>query len=228
MPDFIPRTESQLIPWFQNFATKLATHGPTVGVTAGEITQAADDSTMVQRVVNGRQVKFTDSLEWTSFKDLVLHSPANTPLPAEPTTGTITPAAPAGAEAAIIARTRALAARIKAHPSYVEAMGKDLGIVVSADLTPPSAPALECVPESDFAVRIKFSMGGFPMLEIQSKRGAETVFTPLAFDTNSPYVDSRAPLTPNTPEVRTYRARFREDDQPVGDWSQEASVTARV
>jgi len=35
------------------------------------------------------------------------------------------------------------------------------------------------------------------------------------------------PLAPGQPEVRQYRARWRDDDSPVGDWSDIVQVTAQ-
>lgn len=35
-------------------------------------------------------------------------------------------------------------------------------------------------------------------------------------------------LVPNTPEVRQYRARFKDNDLPVGDWSDVISVTVQA
>jgi len=40
-------------------------------------------------------------------------------------------------------------------------------------------------------------------------------------------LDARPPLVPGQPEVRQYRARCRDDDQPFGDWSDIVQVTAR-
>jgi len=40
--------------------------------------------------------------------------------------------------------------------------------------------------------------------------------TLLAYDTNSAYLDARAPLVAAQPQVRQYRARYRDDDHPVG------------
>jgi len=40
-------------------------------------------------------------------------------------------------------------------------------------------------------------------------------------------LDARAPLDPAQPEIRQYRARWRDDDQPFGDRSDIVQVTAR-
>jgi hypothetical protein len=49
-----------------------------------------------------------------------------------------------------------------------------------------------------------------------------------AYKDNSPYLDGRAPLVANQPEQRRYRARFVDDDLPVGDWSDVVEVTGRA
>ncbi|MCG3138140.1 MAG: hypothetical protein HJJLKODD_02000 [Phycisphaerae bacterium] len=78
---------------------------------------------------------------------------------------------------------------------------------------------LKAAEETGFAVKLTFAMRGHDQIEIHSQRSAETTWASLAFDTNSPYLDARAPLVANQPEVLRYRARYRDDDQPVGDWS---------
>lgn len=82
-------------------------------------------------------------------------------------------------------------------------------------------------PETDFAVRLTFAMRGHDQLEIQSQRAAEAAWSSLAFDTNSPYIDGREPLVAGQPEQRRYRARYVDNDVPVGDWSDTVKVTAR-
>ncbi|MEX2242570.1 MAG: hypothetical protein WD716_01860 [Fimbriimonadaceae bacterium] len=59
-------------------------------------------------------------------------------------------------------------------------------------------------------------------------RASETEWTLITVDTNNPYVDGRPPLVPNTPELRQYRARYRDNDLPVGDWSDTVSATAQA
>lgn len=56
---------------------------------------------------------------------------------------------------------------------------------------------------------------------------AEPDFSPLAYDTNSGYLDARAPLVAGQPELCHDKARYRDDDSPVDDWSDIVEVTAR-
>ena len=64
-------------------------------------------------------------------------------------------------------------------------------------------------------------------IEIHSKRGVEPDFSLLPVDTNNPYLDARAPLVAGVPEVREYKARYRDNDVPTGTWSAIVSVTAQ-
>ncbi len=95
---------------------------------------------------------------------------------------------------------------------------------------PPAIPkpVLNGLAETGFVIRLTFAMLGHDQIEIYSKRGAEVDWTIITVDSNSPYVDGRAPLVANTPEVRQYRARFKDNDFPIGEWSDVISVTAQA
>lgn len=227
MPDYIPTSEGDLIVWFKDHATGVATHGATVGLSAAEITQANTDSDVVSHGVQGRSLHESKKQEFTAYKDILLYATLNTPLPTTPVPPAVG-ALPAGSLSACIARARQRAERIKSHPAYTTAIGEDCRIVAPAGGTAGSAnPVLTAVAQTDFAVRLTFAMRGHDQLEIHSQRAAETAWASLAFDTNSPYTDGRAPLVPNQPEQRRYRARYVDDDTPVGDWSDIVETTAK-
>jgi hypothetical protein len=58
-----------------------------------------------------------------------------------------------------------------------------------------------------------------------TKRAAETAWTYLAFDSVSPYIDTRPPLVANQAEQRRYRMRYRDADVPIGEFSDTLTVT---
>jgi hypothetical protein len=226
MPDYIPTDEPALVIWFTDHALAVATHGATVGLSAAEITQAATDDKTVGHAVTGRSLYNSKAQEFTAYKDILLHAPLNAPLPttpAAPVVGTLL----AGALASCVARARQRAERIKAHPAYTVAIGEDCRIIAPVAGPGPTQPTLSAVALTEFAVRLRFAMRGHDQLEIQSQRAADVAWASLAFDTNSPYIDGRAPLAANQPEQRRYRARFVDNDLPVGDWSDIVEVTAR-
>lgn len=47
----------------------------------------------------------------------------------------------------------------------------------------------------------------------------------LGTDNFSPYVDTRTPQEPNRAEVREYRLRYLDRDEPVGDYSDIIAVS---
>jgi hypothetical protein len=73
-------------------------------------------------------------------------------------------------------------------------------------------------------VTLGFAKQGYTGVEIRCKRGAETAFSFLARDTESPYVDTRANLAA-APETRYYQAQFLQKDALVGQWSDVLVVT---
>lgn len=228
MPDYVKTNEGDLVIQLNDHAAGVATHGATVGLSAAEITQAAADAATATHAVNGQSLYQSKSQEWTEYKALLLYGPINTPLPGTPVPPVVGVLG-LGALAAIVARFRQRAERIKAHPNYTPAIGEDCRIVAPAP-GPPGIPKPELVgvAETAFAVRLTFAMLGHDQIEIYRKRGSETEWTLITVDTNSPYVDGSPPLVPNTPEVRQYRARYKDNDLPVGDWSDVVSVTAQA
>jgi len=224
--DYLPSKLSDLMVWFANFASKIGGYASTLGLTPAEVTQVQTDNTVVQLVINGAEIRKADYQEWVAFRDLVLHAPLGTPMPSVPTPGNVG-AIPNGAAAAIIPRTRALVQRLKAHPNYTRAIGEDLGIEPPTS-APPDRPTLKARSETAFRVRLTFTMHRYPMIEIQSRRGDETAFTTIAYDTSSPYIDGREPLEAGRAETREYRARYMDrDNQPIGDWSDIVSAVAK-
>lgn len=215
MADYVKRNEAELVIQLNDHAAGVATHGATVGLNAGDITEAATDATATSHAVNGQSLYESKSQEWTEYKAILLYADINTPLPgtpAPPSVGTL----PLGAKPAIVPRLRQRAERIKAHPLYTQAIGEDCRIVAPVPGPPADQPTLKGFVETGFTIRLTFGMLGHDQIEIQSQRAAETEWVTIAFDTNSPYLDARAPLVQNTPEVRRYRARFRDNDIPFG------------
>jgi len=117
--------------------------------------------------------------------------------------------------------------RVKAHPSYTETIGADLGVIA----TPAQTPATQAKPtatakaEPGSTVRINWTKAGYDGVLVESQRAGETVWTLIATDTQSPYIDTRAPVQAGAPELRRYRLRYVKNDEPVGSYSDEMTVT---
>ena len=74
------------------------------------------------------------------------------------------------------------------------------------------------------AVEVGFNKSISDGVQISSRRGNETQFTPLASDRFAPYIDNRPNLGPG-PETRSYKAVYLVGDDPVGNESPIISIT---
>lgn len=227
MADFLDLSEAQLIPFFQNFATKLAIHDAVLTtVLPADVMQATQNAVVVTNAVNTVNSIREDAKEYTGVKDILLYALLGTAMPTEPT-ATAWPAFADGDIAGIIPWTRALSNRIKADAAYTPAIGNDLGIVGTGSAPGTDVPVLKGVALIAYAVEVGWVKAGHDGVKLQSQRAGETVWTDLASDFNSPYVDNRAPLVAGAPEERRYRAAYLDNDLVTTGWSDTLSVTAQ-
>ena len=139
------------------------------------------------------------------------------------------PALPSGVTArppGVLPRIFAVVAKIKLDAAYTDVMGQDLGIIGTED-TGHAVPKITVLVQQGSGVqvvRIAFFKYGHTGVVIESRRNGGA-WEMLAIDTESPYMDERALLTPGTPEVREYRARYWDKGTPNGDWTAVEKVT---
>ena len=116
---------------------------------------------------------------------------------------------------------------IRTTTGYTETIGDTIGIEgPDSSFDPTTAkPEAEAIYEGG-QVTIEFTKPvEVKQVLIKSKRGAETVFTDLATDTNSPYNDNRANLDPTKPENREYTLQYmNKDNQLIGQLSDTISI----
>ena len=137
--------------------------------------------------------------------------------------------APATVEADIFGRIAALVARIKNCPGFTEAIGQDLDII-GAEQTIDLAslkPALKLTLQAG-RPNVGWTKQGMDGVEIWVDRGTGT-FAFLAVDTVPDYLDTAPLPAPGASAAWKYKAIYRLSDEPVGQWSDMASisVTAR-
>ena len=221
--DYLPSTDSELLVWFHNFQLKFGGYAPTLGFTAADVTGVTDDYNMLAFVIQAAEVIRNESQARTTYKTVLRDGPlravppALPTLPALPVPGTIV-------GPGIVPRMRAMVQRIRAQPSYTESMANDLGIIGTPAVT-PSKPLATAKAEPGFTVTIDWLKAGFDGVLVESRRSGETVWTSLATDLQSPYVDDREPLQPAVAEERLYRLRYLKGDEPIGDYSDTMTVT---
>ncbi|MBK6912343.1 MAG: hypothetical protein IPH11_01155 [Ignavibacteriales bacterium] len=115
---------------------------------------------------------------------------------------------------------------MKANSNYTLAIGETLQVELDAEQIDINTanPVLKLRLTAENFVEIFFKKLIFDGIKIESKRGNETSFSFLAFDTEAPYLDTRPNLT-DGPERREYRAYFMLHDQIVGIVSAVFTIT---
>jgi len=227
MPSWIPRTEADRLIWLQNYALKLNVHVGTAGITAGDVTTTNNQRDTFEWIINRSDQINTVRQDLNEWKRIFADGPIGTPL-GDPPVAPLYPLPPPlfTPTAGMFDQVVALAERIRNTAGYTTAIGEDLGIVPPAPGAPvlgdPTFTAL-ALPNSE--VRLNWVKGSSDGVIVESQRAAETTWTSLGTDRFSPFVDGRAPLLPGQPEVRRYRIRYLDGDDPIGNYSATVSVT---
>jgi hypothetical protein len=131
---FIPADEPGKRSWLTNFAAKLPTYAGTVGVTAAEVAQTTADAAYFFFVCGAHNQHTKTTRDWTAYKTALRNGTTIGAMPTTPALGVPPPAVPAG----VFSRVSALAARIKKHPAYTEAISQDLGIIGAEQSVDPT------------------------------------------------------------------------------------------
>lgn len=194
--DYVPAREPEQIPWSTNLKAKIATHGATVGLSAGDITTVQDNCDAVKNSLETFEQAKHDFQEASNTKDAE-KNPA-------------------------ISSIRAFAQRIKKHAAYTTAIGEDLGIVgdeqtVDVANSKPELKHAKVPSGHEFKFNLK---GFFAGVNIYKKLPSAASFTFLARDTSSPYVDTTA-----IENGTQYYAYFVLGDTEVGQRSDVVTVS---
>lgn len=218
-----PRTDPELSIWLKNFTQALASHAATLGLTPADVASAQADASMFDYLIGDLLPAFQSAMQArTAYKNLIRNGPVGSP-GGDPPSAPANPAPPATVAPGIVPRLRKLIQRIKAAPNYTEAIGQDLDIIGTETNAPDdianAKPTAKGFPQPGSQVRIEFNKGNFDGVLVEGRRKGDADWTALGQDLYSPFIDTRAPAQPGTPEVREYRLRFILRDEAVGEWS---------
>jgi hypothetical protein len=217
---FLPADEPGKLKWLNNFAAKLPTYAATVGVTPAEVTQTTADDAYFAFVVGAQNQHSKTTRDWTAYKNALRSGTTIGAMPTTPALGVPPTAVPAG----IFSRVSALAARIKKHPAYTEAIGQDLGIIGAEQSVDPTTvkPILELTLQAGHP-NVGWTKSGMDSLEIWVDRGTG-VFAFLTIDTVPDYLDTTVLPAAGASAVWKYKAIYRFNDEQVGQWSDVATI----
>ncbi len=198
--DYFPRPDSELLVWHDRFKVNLAARQAELNLTAEDIATVDHDNLELH-------AKITEA---NAVAAAAKHATADK----------------AASRASIENKVRALVRRIKAHPTYSEALGNLLGIVGAENTTDLSSakPVLNGVDHTGGVVVLSFIKSKSDGINIYCQREGEPDFVFLARDTAPRYIDNRPLLVPGKPELRRYTAVYVVKDLETGLYSDELVV----
>jgi hypothetical protein len=223
-PDWYPNALATLGPWHTTFSAQATATGTTHGLTAGNVTQAGEDSAVVSALLDYDDALRGYTEAWTAWRDFVLFGdPDDAPIEV-PTEPALTLPGEGAPTPGIRTRTRGYANVIKASPGYELSVGEDYGIV-AAVAPPPGVPAISLATALiDSDVALKLSKAGYEALAVDMRRDGGA-FTQIGVSLTSTFVDETAPLVVGQPEVREYRVQGLDGNDRVGGVSATVSVS---
>lgn len=220
---YLPDADKDRAAWLKNFSSKFSSYAPILGFTPADVASVASDSVAFAYMLEVIEYFKTETQERTRYKDILKNGPVGAALGAVPEFLPLPPPPPVVA-AGVFPRVSSLVKRMKAHPNYTEAIGKDCGLIGPEQtlFKDEAKPTLD-VAKVGGAVVLKYTKGTTGGIHLMSKRGSETEFSLLAVVTKTSYKDTRTNLVANQPETRHYCAWYMKNDQPIGQRSDQVS-----
>jgi hypothetical protein len=217
---YVPRADKDKVIWLNNFSGKFAVSAGSVGFTAEDVTSVNKDAEMFTYLMNLVETFNTAKEQRVNYKNLIKNGPLGSTLGNFPTMPVLA-AVPSPVAPGIFPRIAQLVQRIKNHPNYTDALGKDLGIIGSEETvdTDVLKPVLKPVQKGG-AVEVQWNKGSADGVRIETDKGAGWQF--LAVDSVPHYTDT-TPIT--TPGNWKYRAMYLISDELVGQWSDVVNIT---
>jgi hypothetical protein len=227
MADVFPTTDTQLLPWLQNFCVKFAVHASPLGMTPAQInTTTADCNMLIYLLQTYVNIIRHDASEATKYKELIKHGPIGSPSAGLPAASGMPPG-PAIVPAGALPRLRQTIREIKSRATYSEVIGTDLGIHTTTAVLSQGPPIITATGANAGHVTMGWTKNGWSGVKIQARAQNSATWEDLGTDLFSPFVDTRPLHTANTPEIREYRLCHLDGDEPLLNWSSVEVVTVK-
>ncbi len=196
---FIPQVIAQLKLWLNTYKTKIATHGATIGLTAGEITaQQADCDAMITKINDADIAKQAQQASVNTQNQTIKIKLPN---------------------------ITNMAKRVKTHAGYTGAIGEELGIVGDEHVFDPATYQTVLKLRMDGGtIRIDFTRIDVEGINIYTRLQGQANWNFLARDTSSPYHDTRPLSQAGVAETREYMAFGVVNDTQIGLQSAMVSI----
>ena len=179
--DYIPSKDSEKTGWNNNLSTKIVTEGPALGLSAAEVTQVQTICTANNAAIKASDDAQTAAKAAKAAKDTQLKT-GNKAL-------------------------RQLVKKMKTNNAYSTTKGQALQIIGEDPAIDYSTyqPIIKAVVMPG-RVRIDFVKEGLDGVNIYARLKGGSSWTKLAYDSYSPYEDTRPIAVINQPEHREYMA----------------------
>ncbi|HRH60894.1 MAG TPA: hypothetical protein PL045_10015 [Chitinophagaceae bacterium] len=221
---FLPRQDADKQIWLQNFSNKLGTYKVKYNITDDEVADAIASSVYFTYYLDCANQNSAYNKKLTQYKNELRDGIAAGGSPSVIPTPPTLPAAPHEVAPGIFKRMASIAAVIKSKSNYTIADGQDLGIEGAEEADGPDKPAISVRLGDGGHPEIVWKKAGMDALDIYVKRSSgDWLF--LATDTVPNYTDTFALPATGESSLWKYKCIYRNDDQQVGNWSDEISIT---
>ena len=226
---FIPKSDSEKDLWLKNFAQKLNGYTAKYGVTAAEVSDMQASSLQFAYWLDYRNkaeeyvrkvVEYKNELR-NGIESGATASPAPTP--------PLTSGAPPVVVPGVFKRAASIGRRIKNHIAYTIADGNDLGLEgtqISDGGGSDFRPMLKLRLGAGGQPEVQWKKGGHQGIQIHADRGEGKGYEYVATDLSPDFLDTH-PL-PLKGGVWQYKAIYVQNDHPVGQWSDEVSISVHA
>lgn len=226
---FPPRRAGQNL-WLAHFRDKFPAIAARLGFTQEAIEEIQRDLDWLLWVRRDLRTALENGAKAASAYERALCGPQGGPASAPPPVVLPVPPDIPPVRPGALKRIFKFIQRIKNRPAYDIATGKMLGIEDNHYRSDSPVPTfrlrVERGEKGSEVVVIKYSRHGRKAVYVETRRAGgdwePLVPGPLSGAT---FTDKRPLLDPARPEVREYRLRYWQGNQPAGDWTDIASAT---
>jgi hypothetical protein len=219
---YLPPTDLGKVSWLGEFSFKLPSYATILGIPTGTVTSVQDDNDYFAQVT-GVVVGVKDYLKTVvAYRD-ALRDGSAVSIGTLPLFPTLTPST--AVTAGIFDRITLLVKNIKSNPNYTTAIGQDLGII-GTEIDPSFGtikPALQ-VRLKDLHAYLSWKHEHTKATDIQADYGDGAGFVSVGRILSTHYLDAHLPAAGQT-KIFKFKIRYVVDDEQVGVWSDEVSIT---
>jgi hypothetical protein len=213
--------------WYATFFNAFSPIAVSLGFTAAELTAIQEDQQDLASIAATQEALDNYVSAFRQFRISVLEDPVGTPAPTFPAVGWVAP--PNLVPAGVFQRLISAVDRIRAHPTYTDEMGANLGIKPATRIPEAEGSLKPSIKVTASELGYKFTANvvrqGLPAFKLQLQREGESSWTDAVVSTTSSIEYTVTPTTPGQPERVLVRAILYKGTEAVGQPSDPTYVT---